>query len=70
VAGFNRPLTTDPLGLGPEDRADWLDQAISEHRKLKKILTEMRRLSLKIMRIRFPDTERRPPLNKRLLRLI
>jgi hypothetical protein len=53
-----------------EDQADWLDQAIAEHRKLKKILAEMRRLSLKIMRIRFPDTERRTPLNKKVLRLI
>lgn len=53
-----------------EEQARWLDQAIAEHRKLKKLLTEMRRLSRKIMRLRFPDTERRTPLNKKVLRLI
>jgi hypothetical protein len=53
-----------------EDQAEWLEQAIAEHRKLKKLLTEMRRLSRKIMRLRFPDTERRTPLNKKVLRLI
>jgi hypothetical protein len=53
-----------------EEQADWLDQAIAEHRKLKKLLAEMRRVSRKIMRLRFPDTERRTPLNKRVLRLI
>lgn len=53
-----------------EEQADWLDQAIAEHRRLKKLLTEMRRLSRKIMRARFPDTERRTTLNKKVLRLI
>ncbi len=53
-----------------QEQADWLDQAISEHRKLKKLLSEMRRLSRKIMRLRFPDTERRTALNKKVLRLI
>lgn len=53
-----------------EAQADWLDEAIAEHRKLKKLLTEMRRLSRKIMRARFPDTERRTRLNKKVLRLI
>ena len=53
-----------------EEQADWLDRAIAEHRKLKKLLTEMRRLSRKIMRARFPDTERRTTLNKKVLRLI
>lgn len=53
-----------------EEQATWLDQAIAEHRKLKKILAEMRRVSRKIMRLRFPDTERRTKLNKKVLRLI
>lgn len=53
-----------------EEQADWLDQAIAEHRKLQKVLAEMRRISRKIMRARFPDTERRTPLNKKVLRLI
>lgn len=53
-----------------EEQADWLEQAIAEHRKLRNLLTEMRRLSRKIMRLRFPDTERRTPLNKKVLRLI
>ena len=53
-----------------EPQADWLEQAISEHRKLKKLITEMHRLSRQIMRLRFEDTERRRPLNKRVLRLI
>lgn len=61
--------TTVSLALS-EAQADWLDQAIAEHRKLKKVLTEMRRLSRKIMRLRFPDTERRTRLNKTVLRLI
>lgn len=53
-----------------EEQADWLEQAIAEHHRVKKLLTEMRRLSRKIMRARFPDTERRSPLNKKVLRLI
>jgi uncharacterized protein DUF6788 len=53
-----------------EEQADWLEQAIAEHRKLRQLLAEMRRLSRKIMRARFPDTERRTPLNKKVLRLI
>jgi hypothetical protein len=53
-----------------QEQADWLDQAISEHRKLKTLLCEMRRLSRKIMRLRFPDTQRRTALNKKVLRLI
>ena len=53
-----------------EPQADWPEQAISEHRKLKKLITEMHRLPRQIMRLRFEDTERRRPLNKRVLRLI
>ena len=53
-----------------EDQADWLEQAIREHRRIKKILAEMYVLSRQIMRVRFPDTERRKPINKRVLRLI
>lgn len=52
------------------DQADWLEKAIAEHRRVKKILAEMRRLSRQIMRASFPDTERRRPLNKKVLRLI
>ena len=53
-----------------EDQADWLEKAIAEHHRVKKLLVEMRRLSRQIMRRRFPDTERRRPLNKKVLRLI
>lgn len=53
-----------------EDQADWLEQAIAEHRRVKRILAEMHRLSRQIMRRKFPDTERRRPLNKKVLRLI
>ena len=53
-----------------EEQADWFDQAIAEHRRLKKTLAEMYKLSRQIMRERFPDTERRKPLNKDVLRLI
>ncbi len=53
-----------------EEQADWLEQAIAEHRRLKAILAEMYRLSRQVMRLRFPDTERRKPLNKKVLRLI
>src|SRR3954470_5799626 len=53
-----------------EPQADWLDAAIAEHRKLKKLIADMHRLSRQIMRLRFKDTERRKPLNKRVLRLI
>jgi hypothetical protein len=53
-----------------EEQADWLEKAIVEHRRVKKILAEMHRLSRQIMRARFPDTERRSPLNKKVLRLI
>ena len=53
-----------------ERQADWLEAAIKEHRKLKKIVTGMHRLSRQIMRLRFEDTERRRPLSKQVLRLI
>lgn len=53
-----------------EEQAEWLEKAIAEHRRVKKLLAEMRRLSRQIMRERFPDTERRRPLNKKVLRLI
>src|SRR5476649_1677598 len=53
-----------------EEQADWLEQAIAQHRLLKTILSEMYRLSRQIMRLRFPDAERRKPLNKKVLRLI
>jgi hypothetical protein len=53
-----------------ESQADWLETAINEHRKLKKLIADMHRLSRQIMRLRFKDTERRKPLSKRVLRLI
>lgn len=53
-----------------EEQADWLEKAIVEHHRVKRLLAEMRRLSRQIMRARFPDTERRRPLNKKVLRLI
>lgn len=52
------------------EQADWLEKAIAEHRRVKKLLDEMRRLSRQIMRARFPDTDRRRPLNRKVLRLI
>ena len=60
---------TVSLALSAE-QADWLEKAVAEHHRVKKLLTEMRRLSRKIMRARFPDAERRRPLNKKVLRLI
>ena len=53
-----------------EEQADWLEQALTEHRRVKAILAEMHRLSRQIMRARFPDTDRRRPLNSKVLRLI
>lgn len=53
-----------------EPQADWLEAAIAEHRKLKQLVADMHRVSRQIMRLRFADTERRRPLNKRVLRLI
>jgi len=53
-----------------EAQADWLEEAIAEHRRVKVILAEMHRISRQIMRARFPDTERRRPLSKKVLRLI
>jgi len=53
-----------------EDQTDWLETAIAEHHRFKKLLAEMRTLSRQIMRRRFPDTERRRPLNKKVLPLI
>ncbi len=53
-----------------EEQADWLEKAITEHRRVQKLLLEMRRLSRQIMRTRFPDPERRSPLSKKVLRLI
>src|SRR5262249_25919252 len=60
---------TVSLALSAE-QADWFDHAIAEHRRLKKILAEMYKLSRQIMRHRFPDPQRRKPLNKHVLRLI
>jgi hypothetical protein len=53
-----------------QEQADWLEKAISEHRRVKSILAEMRRLSRQIMRARFSDTNRLKPLSKKVLRLI
>jgi hypothetical protein len=53
-----------------EEQADWLENAIAEHRRVKKILAEMHVLSRQIMRAQFPDTERRKPISKKVLRLI
>ena len=60
---------TVSLALSAE-QADWLEKAITEHRRVKNIIAEMHRLSRQIMRHRFPDTERRRPINKKVLRLI
>jgi hypothetical protein len=60
---------TVSLALSAE-QANWLEHAIGEHRKLKKILSEMYTLSRKIMRASLPDTERRKTLNKKVLRHI
>lgn len=60
---------TVSLALSAE-QARWLEKAIGEHRRVKNIITEMHRLTRQIMRGRFPDTVRRSPLNKKVLRLI
>jgi hypothetical protein len=60
---------TVSLALSAE-QADWLEQATKEHRRLKRLLTQMHRLSRQIMRARFPSAPRRRPLNKKVLRLI
>ncbi len=52
-----------------EDQADWLEKAVAEHRRVKKLRAEMRRLSRQIMRTRFPDTERRGLPDRKVLRL-
>jgi len=62
ASGWGGPL--------PEDQADWLETAIADHHRVKKLLAEMRTLSRQIMRRRFPDTERRSPLNKKVLPFI
>ncbi len=53
-----------------EQQAEWLASAINEHRRVKKVLAEMHRLSRRIMMAKFPETERRKPLNKKVMRLI
>ena len=53
-----------------EEQADWLETAITEHRRAKTILAEMHQLSRQIMLARFPNATRRKPLNKNVLRLI
>lgn len=53
-----------------EEQADWLEQATKEHRRIKKVLAQMHRLSRQIMRLRFPNAERRRPINQKVLRLI
>jgi hypothetical protein len=53
-----------------EEQADWLERATKEHRRIKAILTQMHRLSRKIMLLRFPNASRRSPLNKKVLHLI
>jgi hypothetical protein len=60
---------TVSLALSPE-QAEWLEAAIEEHRRVKKVLAEMHRLSRRIMLRKFPDAERRKPINKKVMRLI
>ena len=60
---------TVSLALSAE-QAEWLEKAIGEHRRVKKIIAELHRLTRQIMRARFPDPERRIPLNQKVLRLI
>lgn len=60
---------TVSLALSPE-QADWLESALNEHRRVKKILAEMHLLSRRIMLKKFPDAERRKPLNDKVMRLI
>ncbi len=68
---WSSKLKTKTVSLAlSEPQADWLEKAIAEHRRLKQIIAEMHRLSRQIMRHRFPDTERRRPINKKVLRLI
>jgi hypothetical protein len=68
---WSTKIKTKTISLAlSEEQADWLEQAIDQHRSLKVILEEMHRLTRQIMRLRFPDTQRRKPLNKKVLRLI
>jgi hypothetical protein len=60
---------TVSLALSPE-QADWLEAAINEHRRVKAMLAEMHRLSRRIMLTKFPDAERRKPINSKVMRLI
>jgi hypothetical protein len=60
---------TVSLSLNGE-QAEWLESAINEHRRVKKVLAEMHRLSRRIMLAKFPEAERRKPLNNIVLRLI
>jgi hypothetical protein len=60
---------TVSITLSPE-QADWLEAAIDEHRRVKNMLAELHRLSRRVMLKKFPDAERRKPLNKKVMHLI
>ena len=53
-----------------EGQYDWLKQAVENQRKVEEVLSQMHRLSRKIMRLKFPDGVRRKRLTPTVLRLI
>lgn len=53
-----------------EEQYEWLKQAVANQRKTERLLKQMHQLSRKIMRLKFPDINRRKKLNPKVLRLI
>lgn len=53
-----------------EEQYHWLKEAVANQRKLERTLRQMHQISRRIMRLKFPDTDRRKRLNPKVLRLI
>lgn len=52
------------------EQYQWLKAAVANQRKVERLLTQMHRLSRKIMRLKFPNEAHRKRLNPKVLRLI
>lgn len=52
-----------------EEQYQWLKQAVANQRKLERMLKLMHQISRKIMGLRFPNNNRRKPLNENVMRL-
>lgn len=52
------------------EQYQWLKQAVANQRKLERLLRRMHHVSRKIMRLKFPNTNRRKPLNSKVLRIV